>query len=203
MLAILAALEANFLILDEPTNHLDLWSREALETAIKNFGGTVLLVTHDRYLVNAVSDHILVLRDGNASVVNGNYEDYRHWIKAGLAIDDRGGVWGQTPSSGRGVVPASSSVGSLQSKGNSSSRNEMNSTTEKKKRRFPYRKPEQIEADIFDEEERLGQLQAEMLLPEVLRDGIKMKRLHTTLQETEETLQRLYEHYEEALEMNG
>ena len=47
----------------------------------------------------------------------------------------------------------------------------MNSTTEKKKRRFPYRKPEQIEADIFDEEERLGQLQAEMLLPEVLRDG--------------------------------
>ncbi len=96
MLALLAALEANFLILDEPTNHLDLWSREALESALRSFGGTVLLVTHDRYLVNAVADHILVLRDGKASVVQGNYEDYRHWIKEGLAIDDRGGVWGQT-----------------------------------------------------------------------------------------------------------
>ncbi|MFN5770795.1 MAG: ABC-F family ATP-binding cassette domain-containing protein, partial [Pirellulaceae bacterium] len=94
MLALLASLDANFLILDEPTNHLDLWSREALEQAICEFSGTVLLVTHDRYLVNATAQHVLVLRDGQASIVQGNYEDYRHWIKEGLAIEDRGAAWG-------------------------------------------------------------------------------------------------------------
>ncbi len=200
MLALLAALEANFLILDEPTNHLDLWSREALESALRSFGGTVLLVTHDRYLVNAVADHILVLRDGKASVVQGNYEDYRHWIKEGLAIDDRGGVWGQTPSSARGVVAGNSNG---EKKSTSPKAQETPNPTEKKKRRFPFRKPEQVEQDILAEEMRLGQLQAEMLLPEVLRDGAKMKQLHSELQTTEENLQRLYEHYEEALEMNG
>ncbi|MCA9132946.1 MAG: ABC-F family ATP-binding cassette domain-containing protein, partial [Planctomycetales bacterium] len=77
MLAWLSAMEANFLVLDEPTNHLDLWSRHALEEAIKRFDGTVLLVTHDRYLVNAVADHILVLHAGRVSQVAGNYDAYR------------------------------------------------------------------------------------------------------------------------------
>ena len=56
--------EANFLVLDEPTNHLDLWARDALEKAIAGFDGTVLLVSHDRYFVNRVADHLLVIEPG-------------------------------------------------------------------------------------------------------------------------------------------
>ncbi|MBN2217712.1 MAG: ABC-F family ATP-binding cassette domain-containing protein, partial [Pirellulales bacterium] len=56
-LARLAAAEANLLVLDEPTNHLDLWAREALEHALRRFEGTVVLVSHDRYLVNQIADH--------------------------------------------------------------------------------------------------------------------------------------------------
>jgi len=50
---------ANFLILDEPTNHLDLPAREAIETALKNFTGTILIVTHDRYLLDAVTSRVI------------------------------------------------------------------------------------------------------------------------------------------------
>ena len=53
--------DANFLVLDEPTNHLDLWARDALETALTHFDGTVLFVSHDRYFVNRVADHLLMI----------------------------------------------------------------------------------------------------------------------------------------------
>ncbi len=75
--------------MDEPTNHLDLWSREALQQAIAAYDGTVLLVTHDRYLVNAIAQNVLVIANGQTKIVPGNYETYRHMQKQGLAIADR------------------------------------------------------------------------------------------------------------------
>ncbi len=70
---------ANFLVLDEPTNHLDLPARRALEDAIAAFDGTVLLVSHDRRLLDAVCSHILVLDRASAVFVPGNYSAYRAW----------------------------------------------------------------------------------------------------------------------------
>jgi ATP-binding cassette, subfamily F, member 3 len=84
-LAYLAALDANLLVLDEPTNHLDLWARQALETALKEFDGTVLLVSHDRYFLNQVADHLIVMGDGHAAVIEGNYNTYLHLVSQGLA----------------------------------------------------------------------------------------------------------------------
>ena len=52
----------NLLLLDEPTNHLDLWAREALENCLREFNGTVVLVSHDRYFLNRVVDHMLVVQ---------------------------------------------------------------------------------------------------------------------------------------------
>src|SRR6266542_441214 len=63
-LALVVASGANFLVLDEPTNHLDLESREALEEALEAFPGTVLLVSHDRALLDAVAERILAIEDG-------------------------------------------------------------------------------------------------------------------------------------------
>ena len=54
-LAILALQEANFLLLDEPTNHLDIPAQETLQSALELFGGTILLVSHDRYLINRLA----------------------------------------------------------------------------------------------------------------------------------------------------
>ncbi|MGD0899373.1 MAG: ATP-binding cassette domain-containing protein, partial [Thermoguttaceae bacterium] len=76
-LARLATQEANFLVLDEPTNHLDLWARDALERALAAFDGTVLFVSHDRYFVNQVADHLLVVEGGRVRVIEGNYQAYQ------------------------------------------------------------------------------------------------------------------------------
>ncbi len=68
--------KSNFLLLDEPTNHLDIPSCGALENALANYGGTLLIVSHDRYLINKLAERIYVLgRDGTAAY-DGNYDDY-------------------------------------------------------------------------------------------------------------------------------
>jgi ATP-binding cassette subfamily F protein 3 len=68
--------KSNVLILDEPTNHLDLASKEVLEAAMSDFGGTILFVSHDRYLLNKVPDKIVEITENGADVYIGNYEDY-------------------------------------------------------------------------------------------------------------------------------
>ena len=74
-LALLVASGANFLVLDEPTNHLDLESREALEAALEAFPGTVLIVSHDRALLDAVPDRIVAIEDRTLRSYEGGWAD--------------------------------------------------------------------------------------------------------------------------------
>jgi ATP-binding cassette subfamily F protein 3 len=75
-LAVLVASGANFLVLDEPTNHLDLESREALEAALEAFPGTVLLVSHDRALLDAIAHRTAAVEDETIRVYDGGWADY-------------------------------------------------------------------------------------------------------------------------------
>ena len=75
-LALVVASGANFLVLDEPTNHLDLESRESLEAALEAFPGTVLLVSHDRAVLDAVADRIVAVEDGTLRSYPGGWADY-------------------------------------------------------------------------------------------------------------------------------
>jgi len=75
-LAILALEGANFLVLDEPTNHLDLPAQEVLQEVLQEFTGTILLVSHDRYLVDRLATHIWELRDGKLNVFDGTYRQF-------------------------------------------------------------------------------------------------------------------------------
>lgn len=76
-LAKVLANNPNLLLLDEPTNHLDIRSREALEDALKAFNGTVLVASHDRYLLDAISSDILEIKDGTCTRYIGNYSSYK------------------------------------------------------------------------------------------------------------------------------
>jgi ATP-binding cassette, subfamily F, member 3 len=74
-LAVTVASGANFLVLDEPTNHLDLESREALEAALDAFPGTVLLVSHDRALLDAIAERTLAIEDGELRAYDGGWAE--------------------------------------------------------------------------------------------------------------------------------
>ncbi|MCD6373919.1 MAG: ATP-binding cassette domain-containing protein, partial [Caldisericaceae bacterium] len=67
---------ANFLIMDEPTNHLDLKSKEALEFALKNYDGTLLIISHDRYFLDKLVHKVVEIKDGRLFEYEGNYSDY-------------------------------------------------------------------------------------------------------------------------------
>ena len=185
-LARLVAQGVNVLVLDEPTNHLDLWACEALETALKEFEGTVLVVSHDRYFLNQVADLLLVLDGkGGVQVVYGNYDTYemmRAQQEAARAAEKGSGVRGQGSAEKKRAVPPEKPA--------------------KKKRKFPYRKVPDIEADIVTAETRLKELEEAMASPDLYRDGERVKRTTKEFEETKERLAQLYEHWEEATELN-
>ncbi|MFN2285571.1 MAG: ABC-F family ATP-binding cassette domain-containing protein [Anaerolineae bacterium] len=78
-LAILTLEKANFLLLDEPTNHLDIPSQEVLQDVINDFNGTVLLVSHDRYLIREIATQVWAIADGRLHVFEEGYPAYAAW----------------------------------------------------------------------------------------------------------------------------
>jgi ATP-binding cassette subfamily F protein 3 len=76
-LALIVWQRPNLLLLDEPTNHLDLETREALAVALAQFEGTLVLVSHDRHLLRATTDQLLIVRDGTLRAFDGDLDDYR------------------------------------------------------------------------------------------------------------------------------
>jgi ATP-binding cassette subfamily F protein 3 len=79
-LAKLTLTKANFLILDEPTNHLDINAREALEDLLTDYNGTLLMVSHDRYFIDALATQVWAVANETVSAHLGNYSDYLEWL---------------------------------------------------------------------------------------------------------------------------
>ena len=73
--------DVNFLLLDEPTNHIDIDTREILEEALKEYKGTVLFVSHDRFFINTLADRILSINQSKINSYYGNYDDFIKKIK--------------------------------------------------------------------------------------------------------------------------
>jgi ATP-binding cassette subfamily F protein 3 len=187
-LSMLAASDANLLVLDEPTNHLDLWARGSLERSLKAFDGTVLFVSHDRYFLNQVADHLLVVEPGRFRVIEGNYDTYLHLVKRGLAT---------------GVRETAVQDAEENSDAPKKEKGNRQRAAPRRKRRFPYRKVADIETEIADRETRVEQLHDALASPDVLRDGDRVKEATAELQQQQDTLAILYEHWEEAAELNG
>jgi len=124
---------ANFVILDEPTNHLDIFAREALEDALREYDGSCLIVSHDRYFLNRVTDKIVYVNEGRVKVFNGNYE----YFKEKTALAQPSPVKSKSTSSGQ----------------------EFRSFKEESKRKAKYKKQvDTTKADIAKYEAELSQL---------------------------------------------
>jgi ATP-binding cassette subfamily F protein 3 len=181
-LAKLVAAGCNVLVLDEPTNHLDLWACDALEKAILEFEGTVIVVSHDRYFLNRVVDLLLALEgNGRVHVIHGNYDTYE-MMRAQ-----------QTTAQAEAAPKKKETPARVQA---------ASSKPAKRKRKFPYRKLEEIEADITAAETQVRELEELMASPDLYRDGEKVKETTRSFEETKAKLQQLYEHWEEAAELN-
>ena len=85
----MALQRGNVLILDEPTNHIDLGTKEVLEEALAEFDGTIILVSHDRYLINKVASRVIELSPEGARSFEGNYDAYAQIIEAEQAEAER------------------------------------------------------------------------------------------------------------------
>ncbi len=181
-LARLVTLGVNVLVLDEPTNHLDLWACDALEQALLEFEGTVIVVSHDRWFLNRVVDLLLVLdMDGKVHVIHGNYDTYERMRT--LQISD------SSPHQ-----PAA-----LARKGSDRDPAEK----PRRKRRFPYRKTANIEADIAAAETKLRETEALLSSTDLYKEGSRVKEVMKDFEDGKRQLETLYEQWEEAIEFGG
>ena len=82
---------SNFLLLDEPTNHLDLRAKDVLLTALQDFNGTIVFVSHDRYFIDKLATRVFEIGNGKVEVFPGNYEDYL-WRKQNAVAQEQSGT---------------------------------------------------------------------------------------------------------------
>ena len=199
-LARLAANEANFLVLDEPTNHLDLWARNALEKAISDFDGTVLFVSHDRYFVNRVADHLLMIEPDRVRVIEGNYDTYQQFLTGSEPNAEKPFRRAPAGSAERTAVRGGKRGKSFSRAPTGSA--ERTAAKPVKKRRFEFRKVRDIEDEIVQRETRIEEIHRELASPDVLRDGPRVRQLKAEIREEQAALKNLYAHWDEATELN-
>ncbi len=165
--------DTNFLILDEPTNHLDISSREALEDALSGYDGTMLVVSHDRYLINKLADKVLYLDKDGITEYIGNYDTY---LEARQLEEQKA---------------AESKVAEPK----------VNEYTLKKERRSEIRKKKsaltRCEADIEDNELKVAEIEEMLSDPEIAADYQKTIELSKELEELKNQGEELFLLWEE------
>ena len=173
--------EANFLILDEPTNHLDVNSIEILENALRSYTGTLLFVSHDRYFVNRVATGILELADASLRYFGGDY-DYYLGEKEKLA------------SAGTGKTDDVRPNLSEKEKARQDWAEQKQAAAEKKKKE---RQLKSVEEEIEKLESLKEQLMEKTNDPALATNSAGLNELFAQIAETEKSLEKLYEQWEE------
>ena len=163
----------NVLLLDEPTNHLDVVSREALESALAEFPGTLLLVTHDRYLLDKLTTHLLVLEPGGHETFEGTYTAYREQKRQ------------EREAAAAGCETAARTRGK---------KDPVKDGSKELKKELA-----QLEEAITLAERELEQLAEEMADPDIYVNGEAIRAAALKHREVSENLEELYHRWEELL----
>ena len=199
-LAKLAAKDVNVFVLDEPTNHLDLWARDSLERALKAFDGTLIFVSHDRYFLDQLANRVLVWGEDKWRLHDGNYSDFVDFRKRTEEAKNAKPAKGGKDGKGKSPAPAAPPTGKAKDAG---PKTPDAKKSEKRKAKFPYRSPRDVEADIARKEDEIASIEADMVLPEVLRDPGRVKAISQNYAKAKADLAKLYEHWEEANDLAG
>ena len=178
----------NLLILDEPTNHLDLHSKDVLLKALKDFGGTVIFVSHDRGFIESLANRVLELKPGEAKVFPGGYEYY---------LEQIGKLEQGVQSSSQAKVSETES--SEPKKTASQLSREETKRLQAEKRRLE-KEEEKLMTEISELEEEKSSLEEKLSTPEVYSDGVLCKEITQQVAQIEEKLTELNSRWEEVSE---
>ena len=165
----------NLLLLDEPTNHLDMDSREVLEDALADFGGTIITVSHDRYFINRIANRIIEMQPNGVTEYIGNYDDYIERKNRPVAVEAETGK----------------------------TRTELEKEKRREKlnrqalRQLKTRAQE-AEKAVGSKEAEIAELEAQMADPALYSDAQKAADVQRVYQKAQQKLQTLYEQWEAA-----
>ena len=179
----------NLLILDEPTNHLDLHSKDVLLKALKDFGGTVIFVSHDRGFIESLANRVLELKPGEAKVFPGDYKYYLEQI----GKLEQGEVSQPT-------IKSNSSVQNDEPKKTASQLSREETKRLQAEKRRLEKEEERLMTEISELEEQKSTLEEKLSTPEVYSDGILCKEITEQVSQIEEKLTQLNSRWEEVSE---
>ncbi len=172
-LAKLILKKVNFLVMDEPTNHMDIQSKEALEKALSQYDGTMLIVSHDRYFINKLADKIFYMDNDGIKCYDGNYD---YFLEKHKTVNDTT------------IEKKKQSVGAIDYK------EQKRLESEKRKR---HTKIKRCEEEIAKTEELIENVSLELQNPEIASDYEKAFELSNKVNELNEKLEELYNEWEE------
>ncbi len=171
---------ANFLLLDEPTNHLDINSCSELQKALGEYEGTLLIVSHDRYLINALADKILYLTPEGIKEFEGSYEDFLEIAKPFACSDTE-----------------KTNTEKTEKQSEYKNKKELDARRRRDKARL-----NKLEKEIAESESRLGLLNEELSDPEISADYERLVEITEEISSAEAEIDLLYEEWEEISERN-
>lgn len=182
----------NFLILDEPTNHLDMHSKDVLLDALKDFGGTVIFVSHDRGFIENLSTRVLELKPGQFRLFPGDYKYYMERLEC-----EANGEFSQNDELKSAAQPEKNSQ--KEEKTETKRSWEEQKKLESEKRRAE-KNVKNLEEQILKLEEEKSSQEAQMAKPEVYSNGEKAKAVQKKIDELAEKLEELNLQWMEAAE---
>ena len=179
----------NLLILDEPTNHLDLHSKDVLLKALKDFGGTVIFVSHDRGFIESLANRVLELKPGEAKVFPG---DYKYYLEQIGKLEQTEVVQSQ--------VKSNSFVQNDEPKKTASQLSREETKRLQAEKRRLEKEEEKLMTEISELEEEKSSLEEKLSTPEVYSDGVLCKEITQQVAQIEEKLTQLNSRWEEVSE---
>lgn len=182
----------NFLILDEPTNHLDMHSKDVLLDALKDFGGTVIFVSHDRGFIENLSTRVLELKPGQFRLFPGDYKYYMERLEC-----EANGEFSQNDELKSAAQPEKNSQKEEKTETKRSWEEQKKLESEKRRAEKNVKK---LEEQILKLEEEKSSQEAQMARPEVYSNGEKAKAVQKKIDELAEKLEELNLQWMEAAE---
>lgn len=182
----------NFLILDEPTNHLDMHSKDVLLDALKDFGGTVIFVSHDRGFIENLSTRVLELKPGQFRLFPGDYKYYMERLER-----EANGEFSQNDELKSAAQPEKNSQKEEKTETKRSWEEQKKLESE---RRRAEKNVKNLEEQILKLEEEKSSQEAQMAKPEVYSNGEKAKTVQKKIDELAEKLEELNLQWMEAAE---